>query len=88
MTSPASAAAILEIRVIATAIVAIGHGSTVDEIATAAGLPRNTVMRRLRSSALVTPGLAPQYFVYNRMACTWGLTSAGLAVANEHKPGG
>ncbi len=55
MISPAASAAILEIRVIATAIVAIGHGSTVDEIATAAGLPRNTVMRRLRSSCAGNP---------------------------------
>ena len=86
MTTPASSAALSEIRVIASAILDLGRSSTPAEIAKASGLPQNVVIRRLRSSMLVTSGLAPRRFVHDRNSNTWGLTAAGLAEVKEHKP--
>ena len=85
MTTPAASVALSELRAVACAIADLGGGATITEIVTASSLSRDVVLRRLRGGLVMSLGCSNSYFSHNRTTSMWGLTSTGLAAANEHR---
>lgn len=81
-------AALAELRRVAAALAGLGGRGTIDQVAAAAGLPRPTVLARLRSSGQPGPRGATQYFACPERkdgragtAGVWKLTGPGERLA-------